>query len=103
MLDLDFVHWMKGNDVMELDEKTLQLISIGASIGANHRACLETSIALALQAGADEQEIEQAIAAGKKICQCASQVDRLAGSPNRAVPVVQDERVICCTSTDPGS
>jgi AhpD family alkylhydroperoxidase len=51
---------------MKLDKKTLRLISVGASIGANCRACLETSIALALESGANEQEIEQAIAAGKK-------------------------------------
>ncbi len=88
---------------MKLDEKTIRLISIGASVGANCRACLETSIALALESGADEQEIEQAIAAGQKIRQCATQVDRLASSPNRAIPVVQDEPAPCCASTGTGS
>ncbi len=72
---------------MKLNEKTLRLISVGASIGANSRACLETSIARALESGANEQEIEQAIAEGKKTRQCAAQVDRLASSPNRVVTI----------------
>jgi AhpD family alkylhydroperoxidase len=86
--------------MMKLDKKTLHLITVGASIGANCKACLETSIALALESGADEQEIEQAIAAGKKIRQCATKMDRLAGSPNLAALPVNREPAACCGSTE---
>ncbi len=85
---------------MKLDERTLRLISVGAAVGANCKFCLETSIAQALESGADEQEIEQAIAAGKEIRQCATKMDRLAGSPNRAAPSAENVPVSCCESVE---
>ena len=81
---------------MKLDERTIRLISVGASIGANCRTCLETSIALALKSGAAEGEIEQAIAAGKEVRKCATKMDRLVGRPHQAVPTVQETPVSCC-------
>ena len=85
---------------MKLDERTLRLILVGASVGANCKFCLETSIALALESGAAEQEIEQAIAAGKEIRQCSMKMDRLAGSPNLAVPSINTQTVACCETTE---
>ena len=52
---------------MKLDERTLRLIAIGASISANCQPCLQTNVAKALECGADEQEIADAIEVGKRV------------------------------------
>lgn len=57
---------------MKLDERVLTLIAVGASIGANCQPCLQNSVRMALDCGADEQEIAEAIAVGKKVRQCAA-------------------------------
>ena len=84
---------------MELDKRTLKLIGVGASIGANCMSCLQTNIALALESGADEQEIEAAIAVGKTVRQCAAKIDKLAASLNQALPTNENELIACCGST----
>ena len=52
---------------MKLDERTLRLIAIGASITANCQPCLQTNVAKALECGANEQEITEAIEVGKRV------------------------------------
>ena len=46
---------------MKLDEQTLRLIAIGASITANCQPCLQTNVTKALECGVDEQKIAEAI------------------------------------------
>ena len=51
-----------------LDEKTLELIKIGISLGANLESALRAHVRKATQAGATETEIEQAILLGMNTC-----------------------------------
>ena len=85
---------------MELDERILKLIAVGASIGANCKPCLQSNIALALESGVGEQEIEAAIAVGKTVRQCATKVDKLTASLNQALPAIENESIACCGSTE---
>ena len=50
---------------MKLDDRTLRLIAVGASITANCQPCLQANVTKALEYGADEQEIAEAIEVGK--------------------------------------
>ncbi len=52
--------------MMKLDDRIIRLIAVGASITANCQPCLEINIAKALENGADDQEISEAIEVGKK-------------------------------------
>jgi AhpD family alkylhydroperoxidase len=72
---------------MKLDDRTTRLIAVGASITANCQPCLEVNIAKALENGADEQEISEAIEVGKMVrTGAASKMDRFASGLNVAVP-----------------
>jgi AhpD family alkylhydroperoxidase len=71
---------------MILDNQTLALIAVGASIAANCQPCLEHSIGAALQCGANHQQITEAIDVGKRVMQgAASKMDKFASSLNEAV------------------
>jgi len=71
---------------MKLDERTLRLIAVGASIAANCRPCLQTNVTKALESGADEPEIAEAIRVGRMVRQgAASMMDQFASSLNPAV------------------
>ncbi|MBI5929653.1 MAG: carboxymuconolactone decarboxylase family protein [Chloroflexi bacterium] len=64
---------------MKLDNRTLRLIAVGASVTANCQPCLQTNVAKALESGADEQTIMEAIEVGKMVRQgAASKLDELA-------------------------
>jgi AhpD family alkylhydroperoxidase len=64
---------------MKLDQRTMRLIAVGASIPANCQACLEINAAEALKNGSDPQEIAEAIQVGKMVRQAAaSKMDRFA-------------------------
>lgn len=52
---------------MKLDEKTKELVAIGASITANCQPCLEYHVGKARELGADDQEISEAVAVGKTV------------------------------------
>ena len=70
---------------MKLDDKTIRLIAVGASITANCQPCLQINIASALKCGADEQEIAEAIEVGKRVRQgAASKMDKFASSLDHA-------------------
>ena len=74
---------------MKLDERVKRLIAVGASISANCQPCLQTNVAKALENGADEQEIAEAIEIGKMVRQgAASKMDRFASSLNDAAASV---------------
>ncbi len=64
---------------MKLDNRTQALIAVGASVAANCQPCLQSAATLALEAGADGQQIADAIELGKRVRGCAaSQMDRFA-------------------------
>ncbi len=52
---------------MKLDEHSMRLIAIGASIAANCQECLETNLNRAKECGADSDEVAQAIWVGKMV------------------------------------
>ena len=67
--------------VVKLDERTLRLISVGASITANCQPCLQTNVDSAMRCGVGEDEIAQAIEVGKRVRQgAASKMDAFAAS-----------------------
>lgn len=62
---------------MKLDERTKALIAVGASITANCQPCLQSTTRMALESGADEQEIAEAIGVGKRVrAGAASKMDK---------------------------
>lgn len=70
---------------MRLDHRILRLIAIGASITANCQPCLQTNVAEALKAGADEHEIAEAIEVGKRVRQgAASKMDKFVQNLDQA-------------------
>ena len=74
---------------MKLDDRMLRLIAIGASITASCQPCLQINVAKALDAGADEQKIAEAIEVGKRVRQgAASKMDQFASSLNITPPSV---------------
>jgi AhpD family alkylhydroperoxidase len=71
---------------MKLDDRMRGLIAVGAAITANCQPCLRSTTTMALESGADEQEIAEAIAVGKMVRQgAASTMDRFALSLNYTV------------------
>jgi AhpD family alkylhydroperoxidase len=62
---------------MTLDNKTLALIAVGASIAANCQPCLESNISTALRCGAGKEQIADAIGVGMRVRRgAASKMDR---------------------------
>ncbi len=73
---------------MKLDNQTLALIAIGASVAANCQPCLEHNVNTAQKCGADGQEIAEAIEVGKRVRQgAASKMDAFAANLNQAIPM----------------
>jgi AhpD family alkylhydroperoxidase len=71
---------------MQLDERTMRLIAVGASITANCQSCLQANLAKARENGCDEQEIAEAIWVGKMVRQgAAAKMDRFADHLSQAV------------------
>lgn len=52
---------------MPLEERMKELIAVGASVTANCLGCVEFHVAKARGAGADDEEIEEAIRVGKLV------------------------------------
>ncbi len=74
---------------MKLDDRTIRLIAVGASITANCQPCLETNMAKALQCGADDQDIAEAIEIGKMVRKgAASKMDKFAAGLNATAVAV---------------
>ncbi len=73
---------------MKLDNQTIELIAVGASVAANCQPCLEYTVAKALEYGADGQQIADAIEIGKKVRHgAASEMDKFALSLHAVAPV----------------
>ena len=56
-----------GDIKMGLDDRIKELVAVGASITANCQPCLEYHSSKAKEAGANEEEIKEAIAVGKMV------------------------------------
>lgn len=62
---------------MNLDERTLRLIALGASVSANCQPCLQTNLARAIEAQVGAAEIAEALEVGKMVRRgAASKMDR---------------------------
>jgi AhpD family alkylhydroperoxidase len=71
---------------MGLDNRIKALIAVGASVAANCQPCLQNTMAMAHESGADEQEIAEAITVGKNVRRgAASKMDKFASDLNRSV------------------
>ncbi len=72
---------------MNLDNRILALIAVGASVSANCQPCLERNVSTALKCGAEPQQIAEAIEIGKRVRQgAATKMDGFASSLNNAIP-----------------
>jgi AhpD family alkylhydroperoxidase len=72
---------------MKLDDKTKELIAVGASVSANCQPCLDYHYNKALEYGADETEIAEAINTGTLVRRgAAAKMDKFALSLNNAKP-----------------
>lgn len=70
---------------MKLDSRIKELIAVGASVTANCQPCMEFHVGAALQGGADEEEVMQAIAVAKAVRKgAASKFDKFAASIGEA-------------------
>lgn len=68
---------------MRLDEKIRELVAIGASVTANCQPCLQYHVGKALESGADEHEIAEAIETGKTVRKgAAAKMDKFVASLN---------------------
>ena len=70
---------------MKLDYRIKELVAVGASVTANCQPCLEYHVGAAREAGAEEDEIAQAIEVAKMVRKGAvSKFDKFASSLGRA-------------------
>lgn len=72
---------------MKLENRTTELIAIGASVTANCLSCLEYHVGKAREYSADEEEIAQAMDVGKAVGRgAAGKMDKLVASLRRTPP-----------------
>jgi AhpD family alkylhydroperoxidase len=80
-----------------MDEKVKKLIAVGASVSANCQPCLQFHAGKAVETGANEQEIKDAIEIGKMVRQgAASNVDKFASSLSQPALSSPDSRNVYC-------
>ncbi len=89
---------------MKLDNRIGELIAVGASVTAHCQPCLQYHVKKALESGAEEQEIADAIEIGKMVRKGgAANMDKFIASLSQAAPVAANnastENAGCgCTS-----
>jgi AhpD family alkylhydroperoxidase len=83
---------------MKLDNRTTELVAIGASITANCQSCVEYHVGKAVEYGVAEQEIAEAIDVGKMVRKgAADKMDRLVESlRGTAASAPSGSRTRCC-------
>lgn len=82
---------------MIMDERMLRLIAIGASISANCQPCLQTNVTKALESGATELEVAEAIWVGTLVRRgAASKMDKYTASISQTGPPSTNFRNIGC-------
>jgi AhpD family alkylhydroperoxidase len=81
---------------MKIDDKTRELIAIGASITANCQPCLQYHMAQAQRLSADPQELTDAIEIGKQVRKGAgAKMDTFAANLTGAAPSAEVGKVCC--------
>lgn len=81
---------------MKLDDKSREMIAIGASITANCQPCLEYHMIEARRFGADAQEITDAIEVGKLVRRGAgAKMDAFAATMPGAIAATKSENACC--------
>ena len=82
-----------------MDDRTKELVAVGASITANCQPCLQYHITKALESEASQTEIMEAIEVGKMVRKgAASKMDKFALTLNQSTPssiAVSDEGCGC--------
>ena len=82
-----------------MDNKTKELIAIGASISANCQPCLEYHTAKAAEYGVSESEVKEAIEVGTLVRRgAAAKMDKFAASLKKvtvAEPIKSDSECGC--------
>lgn len=72
---------------MKFDNRTTELIAVGASIAANCQSCVEYHAGKAAEYGVDPQEVAQAVEVGRMVRRgAAAKIDKLAESLLRKEP-----------------
>lgn len=72
---------------MELESRIQALIAVGAAVSANCQPCLQSTVALALESGANNREIAEAIEVGKRVRRgAASKMDKFASELQPVIP-----------------
>jgi AhpD family alkylhydroperoxidase len=81
---------------MKIDDKTKELIAIGASIVANCQPCLQYHVARAQRVGVDTEEMADAIEIGKLVRKGAGiKMDTFAANLTGAVPSADGAKTCC--------
>ena len=82
---------------MKLDNRIGELVAVGASITANCQPCLQYHARKALESGADEQEVADAVEIGRLVRKgAASKMDKFAAGLGQAVPSATGEAEAGC-------
>lgn len=83
---------------MTIDNKTKELIAVGASITANCQPCLQYHSGKALEFGADAKEVATAIEIGKLVRKgAAAKMDAFAASLKDVPPAPSGAKdPVCC-------
>ena len=72
---------------MTLDDRITELIAIGSSVTANCQPCLQYHVNKALESGASDSEIAQAIEVAKMVRKgAAAKMDKFASTLSNTVP-----------------
>jgi AhpD family alkylhydroperoxidase len=72
---------------MKLDDRITELIAIGSSVTANCQPCLQYHIDKALESGASDPEIAQAIEVAKMVRKgAAAKMDTFAATMGKSAP-----------------
>ena len=72
---------------MKLDNRIAELIAIGASVTANCQPCLQYHVGKALESGASDLEIEQAVEVAKMVRKgAAAKMDTFTSTISKTVP-----------------
>lgn len=76
---------------MALDNRTKELIAIGASVSANCQPCLEYHTGKAVEYGSEREEISEAIELGKLVRRgAASKMDKFAMTLNSPTQLISE-------------
>lgn len=80
-----------------MDDKSKELIAIGASLTANCHPCLQYHVGKARELGVGEQEIAEAVEVGKAVRKgAASKMDVLAAQLSRDNASIGEEKDAGC-------